>query len=125
MKTRTMLSLLAVAALAMTATALWAQEEGPPAGPPPPRPKMGPRHGPGGPGGGPPGRGGRPLPPEVREKILAEFDKDGDGQLNEEERQAAREAREARMKAQREKILAEFDKDGDGQLNEEGRTPQG
>ena len=41
--------------------------------------------GPGGPGGGPPGG------VEERTKVLKQFDKDGDGQLNAEERKAARE----------------------------------
>jgi hypothetical protein len=55
-------------------------------------------------------REGRPVPPEVLEK----FDKDGDGKLNEEERKAAMEARQAEM-------LAKFDKDGDGKLSQDER----
>jgi hypothetical protein len=39
----------------------------------------------------------RKLPPEIVEK----FDKDGDGKLNEDERKAAREAREEMMKARK------------------------
>jgi Ca2+-binding EF-hand superfamily protein len=53
--------------------------------------------------------GGRRMPPHVIEK----FDTDGDGQLNEKERAAAREARKAHMQ--------QFDTDGDGKLNEEER----
>lgn len=64
-----------------------------------------------------PQRERRGAPPEVIEK----FDKDGDGQLNEEERKAAMEERRARMEERRKKMLAEFDKDGDGKLNEEER----
>ncbi|MEM1058673.1 MAG: hypothetical protein AAGK14_05450 [Verrucomicrobiota bacterium] len=55
--------------------------------------------------------GQRQLPPEVIEK----FDADGDGQLNEEERQAAREARRANM-------LEKYDADGDGQLSDEEKA---
>jgi hypothetical protein len=59
---------------------------------------------------GPP-RGARPVPPAVLEK----FDKDGDGKLSKEEREAMMEARKAEM-------LKKFDKDGDGELNEEERA---
>src|SRR5437867_1388240 len=45
--------------------------------------------GPGGPGMGGPGMGGPGM--GQRRKIVAQFDKDGDGRLNAEERQAARE----------------------------------
>ena len=38
---------------------------------------------------------GRPRMVEIRERMIAEFDKDGDGGLNEEEREAIRE-RDAR-----------------------------
>ena len=75
--------------------------------------------------------------PEVgrlsREEILHKFDQDGDGQLSDEERQAAQEAlaspkpgnqEEKRPKVDRpsrEEILHKFDQDGDGQLNDEER----
>jgi hypothetical protein len=59
------------------------------------------------PEGGPEGR-------KLPEAIIAKFDKDGDGKLNEEERAAAKEAREA-AKA---KVLAQFDTDKDGKLSE-------
>jgi Ca2+-binding EF-hand superfamily protein len=90
----------------------------------------------------PPERKGIPIPPEV----VKEFDKDGDGKLNEEERKAARDAREKQMlekydadkdgklsdeerKAAREamraehekKMLEKYDKDGDGKLSDEER----
>jgi hypothetical protein len=76
-------------------------------------PAEGQRRGPGGPGGA----GGRQLPPAV----LKEFDKDGDGKLNDEEAQAARTAMQAKREEAQKKILAEFDADKDGKLNEEER----
>ena len=60
----------------------------------------------------------RDIPPEVIEK----FDKDGDGKLNEEERQAARAAGKERMEAKRKEMIAKFDKDGDGELSEAERA---
>ena len=64
----------------------------------------------------------RQMPPEV----IAKFDKDGDGKLNEEERKAAREAAGdrpdgAKMEEHKKEAIAKFDKDGDGKLNEEER----
>lgn len=74
-----------------------------------------------------------PPPPAVREALVQQFDKDGDGVLSPEERQAAREyfqslqrggprqeggPREDRA-AMRARMLAMFDKDGDGQLDEQ------
>lgn len=51
--------------------------------------------------------------------MLERFDKDGDGELNEEERQAAREAFRAEREARRQAwLLEQYDKDGDGVLNE-------
>jgi hypothetical protein len=47
--------------------------------------------------------------------LLEEFDADGDGELSDEERAAAHEARHAA-------ILAEFDADGDGELSDEERA---
>jgi Ca2+-binding EF-hand superfamily protein len=52
--------------------------------------------------------------------MLERFDKDGDGELNDEERQAAREAFRAEREARRQAwLLEQYDKDGDGVLNEE------
>lgn len=86
------------------------------------------------------GSGRRGGPPS--EEMLKRFDKDGDGQLNDEERQAMREAMRTRFGggqgpgpgfgtnmggmgrrggALPEEILKQFDKDGDGKLNEEER----
>ena len=61
--------------------------------------------------------------------IIEQFDADGDGKLNEEERAAAKAAfeakmaeRKAEMEAHRAAILEEFDLDKDGKLNEEERA---
>lgn len=62
-----------------------------------------------------PERKGPPGGPPA--EIIAKFDKDGDGKLNDEEAKAAREA----MQAKRKEAEAKFDKDGDGTLNEEER----
>ncbi len=81
---------------------------------------------------GPRGKG--KMTPEMRKRILERFDKDGDGKLNEEERAAARAAREARGgkgkggegrgqgAGMRKQMIEKFDKDGDGKLNEEERA---
>lgn len=53
-------------------------------------------------------------PRQVPKEILEKFDKDGDGKLSKEERQAAMEARKAEM-------LKKYDKDGDGKLSKEER----
>ena len=56
-----------------------------------------------------------------RADAIKEFDKDGDGKLNEEERKAMMEANRARMEEFRKAREKEFDKDGDGKLNDEER----
>lgn len=67
-------------------------------------------------------RRGRPqMSPEMREQMLKEFDKDGDGELNEKERTAAREAGRARMEARRAAFMKKWDKDGDGELSDTER----
>jgi len=71
---------------------------------------------------GPRGPGGpHRMSPEMRQKMLEKFDKDGDGKLDEQERMAARKAMGAhRMSPEmRKKMLEKFDKDGDGKLSEE------
>lgn len=55
---------------------------------------------------------GKGLRARVRERIEQRFDRDGDGQLAPEERDAARNALVNR-------ILQRFDKDGDGKLSRE------
>ncbi|MCL4180806.1 MAG: efflux RND transporter periplasmic adaptor subunit, partial [Verrucomicrobia bacterium] len=63
------------------------------------------------------------------QEMLKQFDKDGDGQLNDEERQAMRAEMQQRFGGQggpgagfnREEMVKQFDKDGDGALNDEER----
>ena len=62
-------------------------------------------------------RGHHPLPPE----LVAEYDADGDGKLNEAERTVAREQMQAKAQAKRAEIVARFDADGDGELNQTER----
>lgn len=58
-------------------------------------------------------------PEDMRAEWMARFDKDGDGELNEEERQAAREAmREEREQRRQQFLLDRYDKDGDGVLSD-------
>ena len=69
------------------------------------------------------GPDGRPS----REEMLKKYDKDGDGQLNEQERAALRADMEKRQgkrdgeRPSREEMLEKFDTDGDGQLSEAER----
>jgi len=116
MTARTLLVTLAAGAVLFAAAPLFAQPEDPPPGP---GPAFGGPGGPCGPGG--PARGRRPLPPELREKLLEKFDEDGDGHLSPEERKAARQALRDRMKERHEKMLEKFDADSDGKLNEDER----
>lgn len=63
-----------------------------------------------------------------RDKLLAQFDKDGDGQLSPQEREAARAAMQNRGRPgggdriNPAELLRKFDKDGDGRLNEQERA---
>jgi len=54
-----------------------------------------------------------------RGEMLKNFDKDGDGKLNDEEKAAAKAAWEAKRAEEHKAMLAKFDKDGDGKLNDE------
>ena len=67
------------------------------------------------PEGKPERRPNRGTPPEV----LKEFDKDGDGKLNDEEAKAAREAMQARREEARKQMLEKYDTDKDGKLSAE------
>ena len=86
-------------------------------------------------GARPQGKGdGKGIPAE----ILKRFDKDGDGKLNDAERDAAKKAREERGGKpgqpgrpgqpgggdgkMREEVLKRFDKNGDGKLNDEEKA---
>jgi len=64
-----------------------------------------------------------------KEEILKKFDKDGDGELSEEEKAAMKEAMEKHRgkhgkggRPSKEEMLKKFDADGDGKLNKEERT---
>ena len=69
----------------------------------------------------------KPVPPEfpprmnLRAEALKEFDKDGDGKLNDDERKAMMEARKAMGEKMRQAREKEFDKDGDVKLNDDER----
>jgi Ca2+-binding EF-hand superfamily protein len=83
-------------------------------------------------------QGHHKIPPE----ILKKFDKDGDGQLNKEEKAAAKKemikrfdtnndgkldenekkAMREKAKGKRDEILKKFDKDGDGKLSDEEKA---
>jgi hypothetical protein len=85
-----------------------------------------------------PGQGPDPAKrAERRQKVLEKFDRNGNGQLDPDEREAAREAMQKRRaegggaKGQgdggpaperRQKLLEKFDTDGDGQLSESERA---
>jgi len=58
----------------------------------------------------------------MRPELLKEFDKDGDGKLNDQERAAMMEARKAKGEMMRKAMEKQFDKDGDGKLNDEERA---
>lgn len=64
---------------------------------------------------------GRPS----REEIIKEFDKDGDGKLNDEEKAELRKKMTERSGGSRKLppfLIKKFDKDGDGQLNDEEKA---
>lgn len=88
------------------------------------------------------GKGPRP-PHKPRPEVIAKFDKDGDGKLNDDEKAEAKAARKKEMlekfdadkngklnndekaamrEEMKKKILEKFDKDGDGELNKEERA---
>lgn len=73
---------------------------------------------------------------ELRQKLLQKFDKNGNGELDADEREAAKEAVQKRREKgggkgqggagpdpeRRKKLLEKFDKDGDGKLSESERA---
>ena len=67
---------------------------------------------------GPGAGGGRG---EFRQKMLEKFDRNGDGQLDEAERQEARAFREARRAERQQEMLAKFDTNRDGKLDDAER----
>ncbi len=62
---------------------------------------------------------GRRGGPEMRERLLEQFDADEDGVLSDAERDAARAAFEARKAEHIARMIEKFDADGDGALNAE------
>lgn len=95
MKTLLTLAALSGAATLMTTTA-FAQEGARPKGP----------------------RGGE----HARAALLERFDANKDGQLDETERAAARDAMQEQAAGRRQEALAKFDKDGDGKLSDEEKA---
>jgi len=74
----------------------------------------------------PPPREGRPERAEMRERMLKEFDADGDGKLNEDERGKAREARQRRSRdGERGDGPRDEGRRGKGRRDREGRPPRG
>jgi Ca2+-binding EF-hand superfamily protein len=57
-----------------------------------------------------------------RKRMMEALDKDGDGQVSDEEKAVAREAWRARREAWRKEHLAKHDQDGDGQISQEERA---
>jgi Ca2+-binding EF-hand superfamily protein len=57
-----------------------------------------------------------------RSEILEQYDKDGDGVLSADERNALHEARGKGQRGNKERRLDRFDSDGDGQLSDSERT---
>lgn len=69
--------------------------------------------------------GPRPKGPrneQARAALLEKFDANKDGQLDETERAAAREAMKEQAAERRQEAIAKFDKDGDGTLNDEEKA---
>jgi len=63
---------------------------------------------------------GRPGGEEMRKKMLEQFDKDGDGTLNESEREAAK----AAMQKRGAEMFSKADKNGDGKLTKDEVPPE-
>ena len=59
---------------------------------------------------------------DMRAEAIKLFDKDGDGKLNDAERAAMREARQAKAEQMRKNLEKEFDKNGDGKLDDAERA---
>ena len=53
-----------------------------------------------------------------RERMIKQFDKDGDGKLNDEERRAARKHWCKRGQERRQRFMKKYDKNGDGEIDD-------
>jgi Ca2+-binding EF-hand superfamily protein len=69
---------------------------------------------------------GGPKDPERHKRMLERFDKDGDGELSEEEREEARKVLKSRLgdfgERKRKELIEKFDTDGDGKLSDAERA---
>ncbi len=63
-----------------------------------------------------------PFVREAHKLILAKYDKDGDGKLNDEEKAALQADAKAMMEQKKAAFLAKYDKDGDGKLSDEEKA---
>lgn len=63
-----------------------------------------------------------PFAAEARKLVIAKYDKDGDGQLNDEEKAALQADAKAMMDKKKAEFIAKYDKDGDGKLNDEEKA---
>lgn len=69
-----------------------------------------------------PGQPASPASPAPRKsKLLEQYDKNGDGKLDETEREAMRKDREAKRKEREAELIKKYDKNGDGKLDEAER----
>ncbi len=69
------------------------------------------------------GAGIRTRIADMRDRVMKEYDKDGDGQLSDAEREAMREAFRQRMTEQRDRwMVRQYDKNGDGKLDDTERA---
>lgn len=73
-------------------------------------------------GSPPPDQSPRPRNPEFHQRMLDEFDKDGNGQLDEQERQVARETMRARREERRERFGGRGPDEARGPRGPEGRA---
>lgn len=60
-----------------------------------------------------------PFAQEAQKLVLAKYDKDGDGQLNDDEKAALQADAKALMEQRKAAFIAKYDKDGDGKLSNE------
>lgn len=63
-----------------------------------------------------------PFAGEARKLVIAKYDKDGDGRLNDEEKAALQADAKAMMEQKKAEFMAQFDKDGDGKLSDDEKA---